>query len=164
VITPNAFPAVVQPNLFAEAQEHLYWLMPSKWKRGMHLINRMKKLLYSEIVALLSSNGHAAEESESIAQELPIVFGVQFYLEGLPHWCFLIEENLRNYDSVLAVSIALDQKDPIAGFFSIPTEHFDIGNFVIFSSGDENYPAYSLRKEDVQKKILSFVLPSSVIS
>lgn len=155
VIQPNAFPAVVDDQLFKEAQEHLYWLIPTKWKRGLYAINKIKRLVKAEIKNLMLQNV-AAPEAEAIAEKFPVVFGARFYRDSIAHWCFLIDENARNFEYVLAVSVAIDQRDPIDGFFVIPTSAFSASNVLVFSQDESCYTDYKIQREKVEEKILLF--------
>lgn len=155
IVHPDAFPATVETELFREAQEHLYWLMPWKWKRGIYTINKVKKFIQAEIKKLLTQQGFSEQQTEDIVENLPIVFGVNFYRESIPHWCFLIEETIRNYDFVIAVSLAIDQRDPIDRFFLIPTNDFTMTNFIIFAEDESCYSIYRVKEQQIEEKILS---------
>jgi len=44
VITPKAFKAAVDEQLFRDAQERLYWLFPNNWRKGFYAIKKAKKI------------------------------------------------------------------------------------------------------------------------
>ena len=157
VIKPNAFDAVVESDVFREAQEHLYWLLDSKWKRGIYAINRVRRLIREDLRSILLKRGITYDEVEETLKKIPIIFGVRFYHDSTPHWCFLIEEASRNYDFVIGVSVAMDQHEPIDRFFLIPTKDFNIVNFNVFSEADERYGGYKIEQNKVEEKILSFL-------
>lgn len=155
VIHPNAFPSIVNTEVFREAQEHLYWLMRSKWKKGIYTIKKARKLIQKEVGSLFTKQGLSEREAREIAEKLPVVFGVNFYRESIPHRCFLIEENIRNYDYVLAVSIIIDQREPVDEFFLIPTSDFSVTNFIVFSEDERSYLNYKVEREQVEGKVIS---------
>jgi|SRR5579872_547369 len=154
VVTPNAFDGVITYDMFAKAQEHLYWLMPSKWNRGVNLINRIKESALSEIEQLLNQRGLNAGEVESVLPKIPITFSISFFRESVPHWCFVIDESLRQYDYVFAVSIVLDKRDPIDQFFMLPTKDFNTSNFMVCSEQDSAFSNYKIEKDQIQSKIV----------
>ncbi len=157
VIKPNAFDAIVESDVFREAQEHLYWLLDSKWKRGIYATNRVRKLIREDLRGILSKRGIAYDDIEETLNKIPIVFGVRFYHNSIPHWCFLIEETARNYDFVIGVSVAMDQREPIDRFFLIPTNDFNGVNFNVFSETDDCYGKYKIEESKVEEKVLSFI-------
>ncbi len=154
VIHPDAFPSIVNTDVFREAQEHLYWLMYSKWKKGLYTIKKVRKIIQKEVGGLFMKQGLSEREARVIAERLPIVFGVNFYRESISHWCFLIEEKIRNYDYVLAVSIAIDQREPIDNFFLIPADDFSVANFIVFSENERSYLNYKIEREQIEERVL----------
>ena len=77
VITPKAFQAVVEEQLFREAQERLYWLFPSNWRKGTNAIKKAKKNIRNDISQWLLNKGLTAFEAEKTVLELPIIFAVK---------------------------------------------------------------------------------------
>jgi len=157
VIKPHAFASIIESDIFREAQEHLYWLIDAKWKRGIRIINRVRKMIDRDLRNLLVKQGIASDNIEAALENIPVVLGVRFYHESIPHWCFLIEETMRNADFVVGVSVAIDQEDPIDRFFLIPTNDFNRLNFNIFSESDECYGRYKIEESKVEEKIMSFL-------
>jgi hypothetical protein len=157
VIRPDAFAAVVESEVFREAQEHLYWLLNSKWKRGIYAISRVRKLISHDLREILLKRGIPHDEIEETIRKIPIVFGVRFYHDSTPHWCFLIEETARNHDFIVGVSVAMDQREPVDRFFFIPTNDFNVVNFNVFSEADECYGKYKVEENKIEEKILSFL-------
>lgn len=155
VIHPDAFPAIVDRELFRSAQEHLYWLIRSKWKRGQYTTNKVRKFIQKETRELFIRKGLSRENANLLLQNLPIVFGVSFYKDTVPHWCFFINEPTRNYGSVLAIGIAIDQRDPIDILFSIPIDDFTIANIIIFGESDDCYSRYKLERSKTEEIIVS---------
>ncbi len=160
VIHPGAFPAIVDEELFRTAQEHLYWLLPSKWKRGRYTINKVKRFIQEEARNLYVGRGFTEEKAKQLLEKLPVVFGVIFYKDAVPHWCFLINEPIRNYDEVLAVSVAIDQRDPIDRFFIIPTNAFSINNSLVFSETESCYEGYSLDRDKIEETLVALIKSS----
>lgn len=159
VITPNAFPAVVDPETFGNAQEHLYWLMPSMWKKGLRLINKTHQAISQEIKGILSAQGQFDEDSlYYILRDFPITYSVTFYVDSVPHWCFLIPEKMKRFEFVLGASIILDRKDYVEKLFSFPSDQFGPSNFLIFSEQDESYTKFLLTKDQAREKILEMSL------
>jgi DNA invertase Pin-like site-specific DNA recombinase len=157
VIKPDAFAAVVESDVFREAQEHLYWLLNSKWKRGIYAISRVRKMISHDLRDILLKRGIPHDEIEETIRKIPIVFGVRFYHNSTPHWCFLIEETARNHDFIVGVSVAIDQREPVDRFFFIPTNDFNVVNFNVFSEADECYGKYKVEENKIEEKILSFL-------
>lgn len=157
VIQPNAFPHVVSPGVFRSAQEHLYWLMPSKWRKGIYATRKATRNLHGEITSLLQKKGLAIDEIDSLIRKLPVVLGVCFYIDSVAHWCFVATEKMKNYKYILGVSLAIDQKEPVDKFFWIPTDNFGNANFILFSETDECYKEYFLNVSAVEDKVWSFV-------
>lgn len=155
VVTPNAFDSVVNFELFGKAQEHLYWLMPSKWKKGIHTINRVRLSALKEVEQLLMTQGLNEGEIEAVLPRIPLTFSVSFYKESVPHWCFVIDESMRQYDFVLGISIVLDKRNPIDQFFMLPTKDFNTSNFIVCSEKDSEFSSYKIQHEQIQESILS---------
>lgn len=157
VVHPNAFPAIVDGKFFRLAQEHLYWLLKSKCRRGRHLINKVDRFIQNEAKALLIQRGLTDEKAEILLRNIPVTFGVVFYKDSVRHWCFLINEQMRNHESVLAVSVAIDQQEPIDRFFMIPTVAFNTNNCFVFSEVESFYKDYELEPTKVQETLVSLV-------
>jgi stalled ribosome alternative rescue factor ArfA len=64
VITSNAFKSVVDEQLFREAQERLYWLFPSNWRKGFYAIKKAKKNIQNDIRQWLLNKGFTSFEVE----------------------------------------------------------------------------------------------------
>ena len=95
IVRPGAFPATVQDQLFVEAQERLYWLRPSHWRRGIQLTNKVKRLIAQDIKALLLDRGATEQDANRNVNAASLTFGVRFNRDSLAHWCFVIEERLK---------------------------------------------------------------------
>src|SRR5690606_37352580 len=117
VIIPRAFKAIIDEQLFKEAQERLYWLFPSNWRKGINAVKRAKKNIRNDIFQWLLNKGLTAFEAEKVVSELPIIFAVKNETKDFSLWCFLVEEKHRRFENVLAVSIIADRKNVIDDFF-----------------------------------------------
>lgn len=158
VVRRNAFPAMIDESVFGEAQERLYWLFPRRWQRGVYATNRVRRLICTDLKAVLVARGMDGENADMAVKALPLVFAVCFQPERNRNWCFLIEERSRNLEYVVGVSVALDLREPIDCFFAIPTHEFNFVNISSISETDECYNRYIVENDKVEEKILS-VLP-----
>lgn len=156
-IKPNASPAVVKKEHFAEAQERLYWLMPSRWKRGIYTINKIDKLFKEEVQDMLTKRQVNEDLITQLAGEPPFIFCVRFDHESVPHWCFLIPEKIRGYEKILGVSVSIDTTDPIDKVFLIPTSAFNEVNYLMFSESDPCFKEYVVEREKIENALSDLV-------
>lgn len=157
VVLPEAFPHVVTTDQFKDAQDRLYWLMPSKWRKGAHALKKAALNLQNEVVTLLLKSGMSVDDTYSKITTLPVVLGVCFYIDNIMHWCFVVEEYMKNYDYVLGVSLDINRFEPVDRFFWIPIDSFDRANFFVFSERDECCMAFTIPQALVEEKILSLI-------
>jgi DNA modification methylase len=157
VILPEAFPHVVTTDQFKDAQERLYWIMPSKWRKGAYALKKAALNLQNEVVTLLLKGGMSVDDTYSKITTLPVVLGVCFYIDSVIHWCFVVEEYMKNYDYVLGVSLDIDRFEPVDRFFWIPIDSFDKTNFIVFSERDEWCTTFTIPQSIVEEKILSLI-------
>jgi len=153
VITPNAFEAVVDEQLFRDAQERLYWLFPSNWRKGFYAIKKAEKNLRNDIRQWLLMKGLTAFETEKIMLKLPIIFAVKNENKDISLWCFLISEDMRRFDTVLAVSVVPDTKTVIDDFFLLLIHNFTQTNFLILSKNSSLYRSSKIESSDVEEII-----------
>jgi DNA invertase Pin-like site-specific DNA recombinase len=139
VVVPNAFEAVIDEQLFREAQERLYWMFPNNWRKGINAIRRARKNIRNDIRQWLMNKGLTDFEANEIISELPIVFSVKTENENISLWCCLISENIRNYKNVLAVSVVTDPKKEIDDFFLFSMQDFTSSNFLILTQNSSLY-------------------------
>ncbi len=155
VVRPNAFGAIIKPEVFKKAQEHLYWLLPSKWKRGVYKIRKSQAIIQQHLEELITSHGFYEPDSHWFAvRNIPIVYGSVFYREAIPHWCFVLTEKMRAYDYVIGVSVAVDRREPLERFFLIPTKDFMLDNSLVLFETHSRYSDYLLPVEKVEPSIL----------
>lgn len=155
IICQDAFGAIVDNKTFRKAQENLYWLMPSKWKRGAYTIRKVDRVLRAKIDELISQNGEYSDDAKWHAiRYFPLICGVTFFDKNVSRWCFMISEEQKQYDYVIALGVDIYSKDPIDTFFVIPTADFGIGNYLSFSQDEEQHSLYKTEAEDVEKKVI----------
>ena len=155
VICNNAFEATVDNATFRKAQENLYWLMPSKWKRGSYTIEKVDRTIRRQLDDLLTENGQYADDAKWHAvRYFPLICGVTFFREGVSQWCFLINEAQKQNEFVIAVGVDLYSHDPVDRFFVIPTKDFGVGNYLALSEEDALKAGYSLDRENMEEKVL----------
>ncbi|MBL3548131.1 recombinase family protein [Chryseobacterium sp. KMC2] len=139
VIVPDAFEAAIDKNVFKKAQEKIYWMFPSNWRKGINAIKKARKIIYNDIRKWLLSKGATEFEADEIILRLPIIFSIKLENQITSYWCFLISEKMRNFDNVLGISVHEDSKKAINEFFILSTYDFTSSNFLILS---ENSPLY----------------------
>lgn len=123
------------------------------------MIRKAQKFVESEIKGLLVKNGFDEDDADQRIKKFPLAYSINSYF-GNPDkktTVFVIEEEKRNYDKIIAVSIALDKKEPIENVFLIPTTEFNQCNFCLFSELDSPYKNYIIQPEKVYENIISFV-------
>jgi DNA invertase Pin-like site-specific DNA recombinase len=159
IVRQGAFPAIVRDPLFVEAQERLYWLLPSHWRRGIRLTNKVKRLITQDIKAMWLDRAGREQDVKKTVAAAPLTFGVRFNRESLTHWCFVIEERLRSHSTVIAISIATDEIEPVDKMFCIPTADFGSYNVKAFSEADECYLSYQVHGDKIREALLSVLFP-----
>jgi DNA invertase Pin-like site-specific DNA recombinase len=157
VVLPNAFEAVVEPRIFAEAQQRLYWLMPTRWKRGIYLMNKIKRLIRNEARKFLMEKGLLEDDLGFKVQDLPVLFSVGFYRAEIPQWCFMISEKIRGREKVLGISVNMEQRALVDKVFLMPTTDFSPANLILFSEKDPQFPIYQVQKEDIEEKLATIL-------
>lgn len=153
VVVPDAFPATIDEKIFAKAQERLYWLAPRRWRKGLNAIQKAKKNIEQDITSWLRNNGLNEYEADEVMSELPVVFNVKLNKNSVSHWCFVIHENARKYDNILALSIVLDQEKPLNDIFMLSTEDFTGSNFILFSEKDSIYNSAKIDSSEMESKV-----------
>ena len=157
VITPKAFQAVVDEQLFRDAQERLYWLFPSNWRKGINAIKKTKKNIRNEIFQWLLNKGLTEFEAEKTVSELPIIFAVKNENKDISLWCFIIEEKIRRFDTVLAVSVVSGTKKMIDDFFLFSVREFTRTNFLILSKHNSLYRSSKIENSGVEEIITQLI-------
>ncbi|SIQ55575.1 Site-specific DNA recombinase [Chryseobacterium sp. RU37D] len=155
VIVPDTFKAVIDKELFRQAQERLYWIFPSNWRKGINTIKRAKKNIHHVIFKWLLNKGVAEWDSDYIISELGIAFSIKHEYHNTFCWCFNIPEKLRKYDYVLCIGVDPNQKktDSHYEFFLIPTSHFSHINFFILFGNSTLYHSSKIENNRLEETI-----------
>jgi len=149
VICPNAFEAIIEPDRFDKAQERLYWMFPSSYRRGAHLLNRTRKQITQELQTLLVRWEMPREYSRLI----PVTFAIkQTDADGNHYWCFLISPNFEKSKKVICISVDMDMEEPDQAFL-IPTKEFDLRGACYFRADQKNHTEYLIKHEDFESVI-----------
>jgi DNA invertase Pin-like site-specific DNA recombinase len=159
VIAREAFPAVVSSDIFWKAQERLFWTIPSRWRKGVFMVKKTKTFIEKEVKELFIKEGFTEDQADLQLKKFPLVYSVNFY-EGNPakkYTIFAIEESVRNFDKVIAVSVALNKKEPIDNVFIIPIKAFNKYNYILFSEVDNCYGDYMIGPEKIYENVQIFV-------
>jgi len=158
VIVPDAFPSIIEQDVFDEAQERLYWFMPTRWRRGIHAIRGARVRFESEITNLCVAKGTHDDDIFDTLRNFPFLFGVAFaHEQGIPSWCFIMPDGMRRHQFIMGVGVTLDLKDPIDQVFIIPTSDFGDSDYRIFSEQDSDYAKYRSKDEDVEEKVVQIL-------
>src|SRR3989338_5907929 len=158
VVCKNAFPAIVDAVTFLRAQERIFWMRRSQWKRGIYMLSRARTLLKRELRDFFSRESMSEQEVETITRRFPVVLSVALRREQYPtSWCFTIPESMKKYSNVVGVSVVLDTQEVMDRCFVIPTRDFGVGGFKFFSENDVDYQKYYLIKDKVETAIWSMV-------
>ncbi len=153
VIVPNAFEAIINEEFFIKAQERLYWMFPSNWRKGANAVKRAKRDIQNNILQWLLSKGMGSFEAQKIVMELPIIFAVKIENKFITQWCFLISEKNRKFDSALAVSVIPQSKEVIDDFFILPVINFTKSDFLILSKNMPHYRIFKIESDKVEELI-----------
>lgn len=153
VIVPNAFKPVIDEQMFKDAQERLYWVLPNNWRKGINAIKKAKKYIRNNILQWLLSQGLDGFEAEKITMELPIIFAIKVENKHLTNWCFLISEQTRKFDNVLAISVVPDHKQVIDGFFLLPVQNFTLTDYLILSKNSSVYHNCKIENDKIEETI-----------
>jgi DNA invertase Pin-like site-specific DNA recombinase len=153
VICPNAFEAVVSKDVFEKAQQFLQHLFPIRPKGISFIAKKLRQTIRKDLSSLLSSRGVDEDKISIMLRSFPVVFSTKFFRTDVPNWCFSVTEKMRNYESVLAVSIDLNKEDYIDDVFCIPTDQFWLSNFLIFSQQDTQYSEFLISGKVIEEKV-----------
>lgn len=157
VIVQRAFKAVVDEQIFREAQERLYRLFPSNWRKGINAVKRARKHIKNDIRQWLLNKGMTDFEAEKLLSELPIVFAVKNENRDLALWCFVVEEKERRFDNVLAVSVVPNRTKVIDDFFFFSMQDFTKTNFLILSKNSSLYLTSKIESNGIEEAIKQLI-------
>jgi hypothetical protein len=154
VITPNAFPAIIESERFESTQERLYWLLPSQYKKGFRKIKKVKKDVLCELRDLLEKKGVDTE----YVRDIPISFAIKCRLpDRSPYWCFFISRQMERYKQIICVSIDLEREDSVDCIFLIPTKAFNLLGMCFFMEEEAVSAKWVQRDDQVEEMILSLL-------
>lgn len=153
IIVPNAFKAVVDNKIFKDAQERLYWMFPSNWRKGINTIKRARKLIKIDIFQWLLNNGLSYFEATELLSELPIIFSIKQENKNTVSYCFIITEKNRRFDNVLAVTVIPDTKKIIDDFFLISVQDFTLTNYLILLKNSSLYLTSKIESNKIEEII-----------
>jgi hypothetical protein len=134
-------------------------LFPSNWRKGINAIKKAKKNFQNDIRQWLSNKCFTTFEVEKTVSELPIVFAVKNENKDISLWCFLIEEKIRKFDNVLAVSVVPDRKNVIDDFFLFSVQDFTQTNFLILFKNSSLYRSSKIESGGVEEIITQLIRP-----
>ncbi|GHT65758.1 hypothetical protein FACS189452_00460 [Bacteroidia bacterium] len=157
VVVPSAFTAVVDEQLFKDAQERLHRLLPSNWRKGINAVKQARKHIRNEILQWLLGKGLTAFEAEKTLLELPIIFAVKNDDKDVALWCFVIEEKEHRFDNVLAVSVVIDSKEKIDDFLLLSVQNFTRTNFLILSSNNALYRTSKIEINNLEETVTQLI-------
>jgi DNA invertase Pin-like site-specific DNA recombinase len=155
VVTPNAFPALIDPETFQKAQEIIFWSAPSRWKRGFYLIRGMRRRIREELRQFLSERGVDPDEIFLALSRFPIIYSIPLSNQSHGEWCFVIPDKMRGSSIVLGIGVGVNRPDPLDRIFAIPTNELGLADFYLLSEKDTVYSRYFVEKEQIQEKVLA---------
>jgi hypothetical protein len=112
----------------------------------------------------LHDRGWTEQDASKHLRTASLTFGVRFIRDSLAHWCFVIEENVRQYSTVIAIGVTTDEIDPMDRVFCIPTADFGAYNVKAFSEADECYSNYQVHEEKIREALLSVFPDKEMLS
>ena len=152
VICPNAFPALIERKYFAISQERIYWLLPSRHRKGFYLLNKTRRNIKHDIRSVLEGAGADPEDARTFPLSLAIK---RQTADPAPYWCFLIPEDMESNRAILCVSVEMTTDDPIERMFLIPTQAFDIRGMCVLSDRDERCLKWAIKETEIESVVLS---------
>ncbi len=159
VICHDAFPALIEPERFALTQESLYWLLPSKYLKGLYLIKKVKRSVQNDIRSVLDEAGIDPE----YGQFLPLSFAVKRYMpDRSSYWCFFISHKMEGHKEILCFSVDIEKKNTIDHAFLVPTKAFNLLGLRYFSEKDICYSEWLLKDEEIEPAILRLIKGSNM--
>ncbi len=156
-IVPNAFSAVIDSSIFQQAQERLFWLMPTHWKKGTYAINKTIRFVNKEIKELLTQQNVTVDNIEKKIKEIPITYSVVSQNSEIPNRCFVIKESIRNYDQIFAVSVSPENPGLIDKVFLIPATEFNQNNFMTFSETEDYFSKYAIGFDKIREHMTNLI-------
>lgn len=157
VIVPNAFESTINKDVFKKAQEKIYWMFPSNWRKGINAIKKARKNIFNDMRKWLLNKGATEFEADEIVSGIPIVFSIKLESKITPYWCFLISEKMRNFDNVLGISVFEDSEKKVNDFFIFSTQDFTRTNFLILSEKSPLYHEAKIETQNLEEAIRNLI-------
>jgi DNA invertase Pin-like site-specific DNA recombinase len=149
----DAFEAIIGRGLFEQAQERLYWIMPSHWKHGVYKLNRTKRTLQNYVEGLIKD--YDADLRFEVLRRLPISYGLTYYRAGIARRCFRITEEMRQHEEIIGISVDMFKKDKIDALFALPTNNFGIGDYLVLNDNDKEVAHLKIEGDVAKEKVLN---------
>lgn len=125
VVTPNAFPATVDEETFAEAQRRLYWIRPSRWRGGLRAVQRARRAVEAEVMRILERRHIPRNMARVLARVFPLTICVaQRNSEGKGRWCFTLPGAAWKHPAIVAIGVQHAPDGPGDQAFLIPARTF----------------------------------------
>lgn len=154
VVRAHAFDSVVDEATFAQVQENLYWLIPSRWQYGRRLISRTRRLINGEMVDFLEQHGFDDDARWRVLHDMPIVYAVGFRHNDTRLWCFRITPLMRRYREVLTIGLDGDRPEDDVALLLLPTSEFGVADFMLVDEASSTYDQYKLQPNDLEQRLL----------
>lgn len=158
IVKPNAFEALIKSDDFEIAQERLYWNIPHNWRKGINCIRRIKNITKNDIINWLVNMGVDDMDSLKIFGELPIIYGVKSQINNTNNLCFVITENHRKFDKILAIGI--DENGDLSGqnYFLLDVSDFTSSNYITFNDNSTLILERKIEPESIEHIIKDFIV------
>lgn len=154
VICRDAFTPIVSREIYDKAQEKL-WFILGKWKQGRRAMKEARMLIFKGISDFFIKKGLTEDDLFFLCRDFPLALSVSTDISNAEkEWCFILPEELRNYEYVLGIGVLPQRSHPIDRFFVIPAESFGIGGICTFAETDECYERYAITTEQLEENIL----------
>lgn len=154
VICRDTFTPIVSREIYDKAQEKL-WFILGKWKQGRRAMKEARMLIFKGISDFFIKKGLTEDDLFFLCRDFPLALSVSTDISNAEkEWCFILPEELRNYEYVLGIGVLPQRSHPIDRFFVIPAENFGIGGICTFAETDECYERYAITTEQLEENIL----------
>jgi len=158
IIRPKTYEAIVDEGTFQKAQDRIYWNLSSQSRRGKNIISRELKDLRDQFRTMLTQQGkHTDYEIDDVVSNLPLALSLKVPYESGYGWWFVIDGDMKRFDSILAVSVMPEGKDRRDKFFSIPTKDFGSHYFMLLLENSIQYQSYFIPEAKMQESIDIFL-------
>lgn len=120
-------------------------------------------MLIEEYVRDLLDMGLDRATALESLRSVPMLFAATYRLQnGIPHWCFLLDEEMRRHPFVLGIGVTITNELPIDKLFYIPSTNFGVGGSFVLSEKDDDFSRLQLNEEQFRTRILSKAAPGPV--